>query len=162
MHIFIDELGTFSSPGTASVSAVGALVIPDRRLPYLLKRYARLRPLLPQEKGEVKGRQLSEQEVGQVVSLLKNKGAFFEVAATDMSLNTEEAVDMHKREQANGITKYLTDEHHPMLVAESWKLRKQLEAMATQLYVQSVLTFELIATVLRYATLYYAQRMPRD
>ena len=162
MHIFIDESGTFSSPGTAAVSAVGALVVPDRRLPYLLKRYAGLRPSLPQEKGEVKGRLLSEEQVGQVVSLLKNKGAFFEVVTTDMSLNTKEAVDTHKRGQAHGITKNLTDEHQPTLVAESWKLREQLEAMAPQLYVQSVLTFELVAIVLRHATLYYAQRMPRE
>jgi hypothetical protein len=34
--------------------------------------------------------------------------------------------------------------------------------MAPQLYVQSVLTFELVAIVLRHATLYYAQRMPRE
>jgi hypothetical protein len=111
---------------------------------YLLKRYAALRSSLPQDKGEVKGRLLSEQQVGQVVSLLKNKGAFFEVVTTDMSLNTEEVVDRHRRGQAQGITKNLTDEHQPTLVAESWKLREQLEAMALQLYVQSVLTFELV------------------
>jgi hypothetical protein len=162
MHIFIDESGTFSSPGTAAVSAVGALVIPDRRLPYLLKHYAALRPSLPQNKGEVKGRLLSEEQVGQVVSLLNNKGAFFEIVTTDMSLNTEEVVDRHKREQAQGITKNLTDEHQPTLVAQSWKLREELEVMAPQLYVQSVLTFELVAIVLRHATLYYAQRMPRE
>jgi hypothetical protein len=72
---------------------------------YLLKRYAALRSSLPQDKGEVKGRLLSEQQVGQVVSLLKNKGAFFEVVTTDMSLNTEEVVDRHRRGQAQGIPK---------------------------------------------------------
>lgn len=162
MHIFVDESGTFSSPEKAAVSAVGALVVPDRRLPYLLKRYATLRSSLPQDKGEVKGRLLSEEQVGQVVSLLKKMGAFFEVVTTDMSLNSEGVVDVHKRGQVEGITKTLTGEHHPTLVAESWKLREQLEAMAPQLYVQSVLTFELVATVLRHATLYYAQRMPRE
>lgn len=162
MHIFIDESGTFSSPGKAAVSAVGALVVPDRRLPYLIKRYARLRPSLPQEKGEVKGRLLSEEQVGQVVSLVKDKGAFFEVVTTDMSLNTEEVVATHQRGQAHGITANLTEEHHPTVIAASRGLREELEAMAPQLYVQSVLTFELISNVLRYATLYYAQRMPRE
>jgi hypothetical protein len=92
----------------------------------------------------VKGRLLSEEQAGQVVSLLKNKGAFFEVVTTDMSLNTEEVVNRHKRGQAQGITKNLTDEHQPTLVAESWKLREH------------------VAIVLRHATLYYAHRMPRE
>ncbi len=113
----------------------------DARLFSLLSRYAGLRPSRPQEKGEVKGRLLSEEQV---------------------SLDTEEAVDTHKRGQAHGITKNLTDEHQPTLVAKSWKLRERLEVMAPQLYIQSVLTFELAAIVLRHATLYYAQRMPRE
>ena len=135
MHIFIDESGTFSSPGTAAVSAVGALVIPDRRLPYILRRYEKLRPLLPQEKGEVKGRLLSEAQVSQVVSLLKNKEAIFEIVTTDMELHSEEMIDAHMRGQAHAMAANLTPEHHPSVHEGVRKLREQLEGLSQQLYV---------------------------
>jgi hypothetical protein len=137
-------------------------VIPERRRTYILRRYERIRPSLPQEKGEVKGRLLSERQVDEVVSILLNKSVIFEVAAIDMGLHSVEGIQEHQRNQASGITANLTTDHHPTVHRESAKLRKQLESLSPQLYVQSVLTFELIATVLKHATLYYVQRMPRE
>jgi hypothetical protein len=56
----------------------------------------------------------------------------------------------------------LTEEHHPIVRRELFALRTQLEEMSHQLYVQSVLTFDVIARVLRHATMYYVQRLPRE
>jgi hypothetical protein len=65
MHIFIDESGPFGGIGQfPSVSLIGALIVPDARLASLERQYKRLRPNLPKdEKGEVKGRLLNEQQV---------------------------------------------------------------------------------------------------
>ena len=100
--------------------------------------------------------------MSQVVSLLKNKEAIFEIVSTDMELHSEEMIDAHKRGQAHAMAVNLTLEHHPSVHEGVRKLREQLEGLSQQLYVQSVLTFELIAHVIRHATLYYVQRMPRE
>ena len=96
---------------------------------------------------------MSEEQVDQVVSIV-NKGAILEIAAIDMGLHSAEEINAHKHDQAHRITSKLTPEHHPTVHEESAKLREQLMRLPPQLYVQSVLTFELIATVLRHATLF--------
>jgi len=65
MHIFIDESGTFvRGEQQASVSMVGALIIPDVRLARVEQKYAALRTgLSTDEKGEVKGRNLGAPEI---------------------------------------------------------------------------------------------------
>jgi len=67
MHIFIDESGSFSGFHEGSISAVGALAIPDFKLAFLTKKYNKLRLHLPKFKGEVKGRLLDEEQIAQVV-----------------------------------------------------------------------------------------------
>lgn len=162
MHIFIDEFGSFTKPGEPAVSAVGALVVPDRRLPYLLRRYLKMRACLPKEKGEVKGRLLSEHQVASVISLLKKVDVLFEVSVIDMEMHSESDIASHKVNQEYAMTSKLTAEHHANIHRELAALRLRLEQMAHQLYIQSVLTFDLIARVLRHSTVYYAQRIPRE
>lgn len=162
MHIFIDESGTFTKPGTKTLSAVGALVVPDRRLPYLLNRYLRIRKNLPKENGEVKGRLLSEHQIAAVVDQLQKADVLFELSVIDMEMHSEDDVRVHKSGQEHGVTSYLTEEHHPNLRIELHAFRAQLEQMSHQLYVQSVLTFDVIARVLRHSTIYYVQRLPRE
>ncbi len=91
MHIFIDESGTFVLPSTANnVSLVGALVIPDRRLPYIEKRYSKIRSRLPKEKGEVKGRLMGESDIDLVVSMLAEQQVLFEACAIDLGTHSLE------------------------------------------------------------------------
>jgi hypothetical protein len=71
MHIFIDESGTFTRGQSAeAVSVVGALIVPEVRLARIEEKYAALRPNLPKEKDEVKGRLLDEGEIARVVAML--------------------------------------------------------------------------------------------
>jgi|SRR5215467_4584806 len=72
MHIFIDETGSFTGIGKSpSISLVGALIVPDSRLASLEKKYRKLRKSFPKDdKGEVKGRLLNEQQIARVVPLL--------------------------------------------------------------------------------------------
>ena len=160
MKIFIDESGTFS--GQNSISAVGALVIPDQNFSGFEKLYGRLRRRLPQEKGEVKGRRLNEDHVGDVVSILRKLGCLFEVVAVDSNCHTNDEVKIHKAHQEENITKHLTGQHHKSLVKELWELRKQLEGTSLQLYVQSCAMAELVYNVLNHAQLYYSFRLAKE
>lgn len=163
MHIFIDESGTFVLPTSANnVSLVGALVIPDRRLPYIEKRFRKLRSELPQEKGEVKGRLMSEREVDLVVSMLEEQHVLFEACAIDLGSHSFEDLAWHQGEQAAKITKNVTNDFHPELRDEIFAPRERLERLPCQLYVQSTVTFELIDTVLNHATIYFSQRIPKE
>lgn len=164
VHIFIDESGTFaaSSEGAHSVSLVGALIVPDYRLARVEKKYAVLREDLPKQDGEVKGRLLSESEIDRVVSMLTNNEVLFEVSAIDMGIHGDADIADHKKRQEHALTARLTEDHHPNVREGIFQLRRRLERMPHQLYVQSTVTFELIARVIQHATLYYCQRHPRE
>jgi len=106
MHIFIDESGTFSpsAKNAHSVSAVGALVIPDAMMPGFEKLYGRLRRKLPTEKGEVKGRTLKEHDVAEVTDLLRRLNAIFEIVVTDTAFQTEAELVCHRDAQGEKLT----------------------------------------------------------
>ena len=163
MHIFIDESGTFVLPANGhNVCVVGALVIPDRRLSYIEKLYSRIRTSLPKEGDEVKGRLLNETDVERVGGMLARHQVLFEACAIDLGIHTSDDLAWHKNAQEEGITKNVTDEFSPQLREEIFALRYQLEKMPHQLYVQSAVTFELIATVLDHSTMYFSQRIPQE
>jgi hypothetical protein len=163
MHIFIDESGTFILSSAANnISLVGALVVPDRRLPYIEKRYSKIRAQLPKEKGEVKGRLMGENDIDLVVSMLAEHQVLFEACAIDLGTHSSEDLAWHKTAQEIGITKNLTEEFSPKLKESVFALRRRLEKLPYQLYVQSTVTFELIATVLNHSTMYFSQRIPKE
>ena len=101
VHIFIDESGTFAPPTSdPSISAVGALIVPDSILPGVGRKYSRLRQELPKYKGEVKGRLLNEHEVENVVTMLGRHQILFEATAIDMAVHTGGIVAAHQAAQA--------------------------------------------------------------
>ena len=126
------------------------------------KLYARLRRRLPKTKGEVKGRDLSEAHVIEVARILRKIGALFEVVAVDLGMHSKEELTFHKTGQAEAMTAHLTPEHHTTLVGEIWKLRRELEDMPLQLYVQSVAMGELVHQTLNHADTYFAFRTPPE
>jgi hypothetical protein len=164
MKIFVDESSNFIQRGDrSSVSAVGALVITERQLPLVERRYAQLRPLLPKDrKGEVKGCDLSENDVARVVELARRSGLIYEVAVIDRLPNDFAAVEEHRKTYTEGLTENLTDRHHPEFIASSHALKHRLEQMPEQLYVQSVATFEVLWKILTKAIVYYSQREPES
>jgi hypothetical protein len=163
MHIFIDESGTFAPViGKHSISAVGALVVPDDNLKELVQRYQLLRSALPQKGIEVKGRELDEKAVDSVIQLLVNDDVLFEITAIDMGLHTKPVLEVSKVRQAQAITADLTDKHTPAVHKTLWNVRDRLEKMSIQQYVQSVVTYCVIDRVLRHSTAYFAQRLPEE
>jgi hypothetical protein len=164
MHIFIDESGPFGGIGQfPSVSVIGALIVPDGRLPSLEKQYNALRANLPKDdKGEVKGRLLNEQQVDSAVSILFADSALYEAAAIDMGLHTEAGLKTFQAAQAEKMTANLTDEHQEALKAQVWAARKTFEGFKLPLMVQAIMTFEFIFELLEFATMYYAARRPEE
>jgi hypothetical protein len=94
--------------------------------------------------------------------MLAKNDALFEVTAIDLSIHDDSDLVGHRAAQAEGLTSKLTDEHRASLVEEIWELRRALERMPIQLYVQSTLTFELVKRIVEHGTLYWAQRAPRE
>ena len=163
MHIFIDESGNFALPKAGhSVSVMGALVVPEARFDLLCGKYERLRDSLPKEKGEVKGRLLTEVQTAKVLDLLHKNSCIFEAVAIDMGLETDEGLEGHRTGQAGALTRHLTDEHHPNVVAGVWNLRARVEAMSAPLYTQSIVTIFLLGNVLQRLPAYWLQRIPRE
>jgi hypothetical protein len=82
--------------------------------------------------------------------------------ATDVSRDNQDEITRHKQGQCEGITKYLTPDHHPDFAAGVKALRQTLEGMSNQLYVQCVLMSDLVWAAMEHATLYFAQRRPYE
>jgi hypothetical protein len=163
MDIFIDESGTFTPrPDGSSIAAVGALVVTESQVPIFERRYGQVRPLLPKAGGEVKGRLLDEADVARVVDIARRSGLIYEVTVIDLLPDHAAAVEAHRAEQCEGLTRRLTEKHKPSLVAGVRALRARLERMPLQLYAQYVGTADLLWRTLQHATLYYCQREPHS
>ncbi|TYL95954.1 hypothetical protein FXB40_13665 [Bradyrhizobium rifense] len=163
MHIFIDETGTFTGIGQPlSISMIGALIVPDKRLRSLEKEYAKVRKSLPTQNGEVKGKKLLEKDIAKLLPILRHHDVIFEVAAIDLGLHTEEGIRKNQAGRAEGMTANLTEEHHQTLVDAIWKARRELESYSLQLNIQSAIIFELVRTVIEHGTMYYSQRRPEE
>jgi hypothetical protein len=163
MHIFIDESGVFMPSLTRpGISLVGALVIPDARMAYVERKYKVIRARLPKERGEVKGRSLSESEVASIVELLRRNECLLEVMAIDLNMHTEADISAHRLDLARVMTSGVTPAHHQNVHEWAQSLAKRVKALNNQLYVQSVLTVELVRYTTDHATNYYAQRRPHE
>lgn len=163
MITFIDESGSFSGVGKRNaISCVGALTIPHGNLAQLTKLYTRVRRTLPTDKGEVKGRLLTEAQVASVVAILRKNQAIFEVTAIDLGAHSETGLNEHRYGLADGLIKNLTPEHHPNMHTTLNRLRDELLAMKLPGYVQSSLTFNLLSRVVEHTTLYHCQRNPKE
>jgi hypothetical protein len=161
VRIFIDESGTFTDYQRQSISVVGALAIPDSSLVGLRKKYARIRPSLPKENDEVKGRRLDARDVDRIVRLLANRHAIFEVAAIDLGLHTEAGIIAYRRKLADETREGLGKIPQPLRdkVAVSVDV---LEQMTPQLFIQALTTFELVHRLICQSILFFAQRRPYE
>lgn len=164
MHVFIDESGSFAGfeqNSGKSLAAVGALCIPDSQMPRLQKKYEKLRKRLPKDKGEVKGRVLSETDVANVVDVLMRNGAILEVSITDVGLHSDAGVRKYRDEVALHMEsiKHRFNEAARIEVAETVQ---QIRTTPAQLFLQAVLTMDALEKTVQNIPLYFAQRQPKD
>ena len=164
MHIFLDESGTFAFPpkGEFSPSVLGALIVPDCTIDRLFQKYERVRNRLPKENGEVKGRQLNEEQVNEVVTWVRRNQCVYEPIVIEMGRESQADIAERQLQMAAALTENLTDGHHTTLKAQLNKLSAQLEAMAQPLFVQAALTFELLARIIHEQPAYWMQRQPKE
>jgi hypothetical protein len=161
MHIWIDESGSFAGLGKMpSPSCVGALVVPDAKIPDMLRLYRRLRLSLPKEKGEVKGRLLTARQVAEVVGLLRRAEALFEISVMELGNYTVEDIQKHQDRFARGFGANITSEHNDAVRNYVSSSIDTLLGLKPPLYVQTLLNFEVLKRTFENATNYFAQRRP--
>jgi hypothetical protein len=160
VHFFIDEGGTFT-PATGW-GVVCSLAIPHRSVGPARREIERVTRDWPRKEGELRGGVLTTEHLVALVDVLFRHDALMHASAIDVAREDVGGVERHKMLQGEGITKYLTPEHHPNVVKALWDLRGVVERMPSQLYIQCVLLSELVADASSEAINYFAQRRPRD
>jgi hypothetical protein len=160
MHFFIDEGGTFTA--SAGWSAVCSLALPHKEVGPTRREIDFMNRQWPRRDDELKGGALSPVHLEALVDVLYRHDAILHVYAIDMAHEDIDHIERHKTGQCEGITKYLAPTHHPNFIAEVQELRKALERMPAQLYVQCVLMSELVCSAVEENLMYFAQRRPRE
>jgi hypothetical protein len=141
MKIFIDESGRFI-PGDGW-SVVCALSLPHQFCGPARREIQRISKNWVKVDGEIKGSFVTVDQLAALVDCLFRYDALLHCCACDVSRHDRSAIVEHQTDQAKGITRYLVPTHHPEMVAKVWSLRRAVERMPSQLYVQSVLMREL-------------------
>lgn len=160
MRFFIDEGGIFTPASGWGV--VCSLALPHKEVGPARREIDRISQSWPRTNGELKGGSLSVAHLEMLVDVLNRHDALLHACAIDVSREDSKGVEAHKTGQCQGITKYLVPQHHPNFVRQVWDLRRTLERMPTQLYIQCVLMSELVAWAVEETTMYFAQRRPRE
>lgn len=164
MHIYIDESGIFRNPAnrTNIASCVAALMVPTTKKRGLFSDFATLTRGWADSNGEVKGKNLDEQQVDAVVSLLQRYTPLLELTVIDLGLHSDEDVTRCKEAQAKRMIQSLTSSTEPILVTAAHLLHDSLLAMSNQLYLQAFIMFLLIPRVIQFGILYYARQIPKE
>ncbi|GAA0246919.1 hypothetical protein LNAOJCKE_0448 [Methylorubrum aminovorans] len=161
MEIFIDEAGQFTKH--TGWSAICALTLPHREVGQARRKISYSTKDWPRApNGELKGGSLDVDHLRKLSDLLFERGALLHLSAIDMGIESDEGLAVHKNLQCESMTRNLTEEHHPDVIARIWELRRTLERMPMQLYVQTVLMRDLVASVIEDTTLYFSQRRPQE
>lgn len=160
MRFFIDEGGQFTP--TSGWGVVCSLALPHKEVGPARREIDRITKSWPHVGGELKGGSLSVAQLEALVDVLYRHDALMHACAIDVSHEDPHGVDRHKAGQCEGITKYLVPQHHPNFVKQVWKLRRTLERMPAQLYIQCVLMSVLVSWTAEETVMYFAQRRPRE
>ena len=157
MHVFIDASGSFTGFHKGSISVVGALAIPDAKLDFLTKKFAKIRARLPIEKGEVKGRLLTEEQVDEGVALLARNEVLFEVSAIDLGIQDEAGARDYKQKHGEDTLAKVPNFREDVR-SEVEAAGQEILTTSLQLYLQALTTFEVLHRLIGHTTLFYAQR----
>ena len=162
MYVFIDEAGGFQVPaGSHQMSCVAALVIPETFAKTLFRKVHRNLDWWRHCEREVKGSQLDECKMAELIRMVRRFDVLLISVAVDMGLHTDAGISRHRDQQATTIRASITGTVNPRLREWIERLASRMEALPNQLYVQSVLLTALVQAVMETATLYYAQRIPK-
>lgn len=146
-----------------SISGVGALIIPEALGAELFSKFQKIKIDLGFDNKEIKGRDLNESQVSEIIYFLRRYDIIFEITVIDMALHTDEIISAHKARQIE-----LLSEDNPIetltefVAARISRMQGQLSILSNQLYVQYVCMFQLLSNVFNKSTFYYSQRLPSE
>jgi hypothetical protein len=160
LHIFIDESGSFTGYHDQSLSLVGALAIPDGKLGFISRKYAKIRSRLT-ENGEVKGRLLNEIQINDVVTMLARNEVLFEVTVIDLGFHKESEIAKRRQEHADYMLSRLDRFRGPDR-GDVEKASHQILVTSLPLYIQAMVTFDVLHNVINNIPLYFSQRQPHE
>jgi len=163
MHIFIDESGNFVLPEVvkSKISSVTSLTIPDEYLEEVNNKFLSLRRYWGCN-DEVKGSQLSEKQISDVILLLRKYDVLVEIICLDVGTHSKEGVKKYKEVQANKLLEHLTDDHHENMVVQLHEYKDRMICLPNQLFLQAMASIQLIKRILKHSTVYYSQHMPKE
>jgi hypothetical protein len=162
MYVFIDEAGGFQVPARSNqVSCVAALVIPESFAKTLFRKVRRGLDWWRVGGREVKGSQLDERKMAELIRIVRRFDVLLISVAIDMGLHTDVGISRHLHDQVRTIRAGMTGMTNTRQREWMDRLASRMEALPNQLYVQSVLLTTVIQAVMETATLYYAQRIPK-
>jgi hypothetical protein len=120
-----------------------------------------MRCRFPLENGEVKGRTLNDHQVNEAVTLLARNDALFEITAIDLGFHMESDIAAYKQQHAEGMLARVDGFREPdrTLVEQACH---QISATSLPLYIQAIMTFEVLHSILSHVALYFAQRQPQE
>jgi hypothetical protein len=164
VHIVIDESGQFIPlDGTKSrAAATVGLVVPSSMQGALRRSFRKLKQRLGDSGGEIKGASLSETDAAQVIALLQQYDVILEAVVVDAGAHGGQDITEFKVRQADRLMEQITREHQPTLIQEVVTLQETMKALPNQLFFQVFCLLQLIPRLLETATMYYAQRRPRE
>lgn len=164
MNIYIDEAGVFVKPSQnkCAISAVGALILPEKKEKIIFSRFEALKSKWGFNGKEVKGSKLNEYQVSSVIEILKNYNVMFEVVAIDMNIQNDDGITTHKLDRAQKMISCITDEFNETLIENLHKTKKEIESLSNQLYIQVSLTIEILIQVFQKTMLNYSLRKPKE
>lgn len=108
----MDESGTFSGHSSNSISVVGVLAIPDGKLPLVRKKYEKIRNNF-RRKGEVKGRDLNEKEISDVITMLRRNQVIYEASVMDGGLSSKDSIINFKNKHTEILKRHLNGSDTP-------------------------------------------------
>jgi len=160
VNVFIDESGRFIPGDTWSV--VCALALPHQTTGRARREVAYLSRAWEKKDGEIKGALVTPDQLKALVDCLFRLDAILHCVACDVSKHDSGQIGDHKNDQADRITRNLKGDFYPQLIEQVWALRREVERMPEQLYVQSVLMRELVCIASEELCHYFAQRKPKE
>lgn len=160
MNFYMDESGQFTA--SSGISVVCVLSVPTKHVRKLKRQLVDATKHWPKVGGELKSGSINSEQLTELVDILYQHQAVLFGVVMDVASETPQDLERHQKEQAEGITRHLTDEHQPTMIESCWKLRRTLEAMPRQLYVQCVAMTALVCDSLELTAMFFAQRLPRE
>jgi hypothetical protein len=164
MHIYVDESGIFSNPQSKTnvPSCLGALTLPTTRQEQIFADYERIKSRWGFSNDEVKGSRLDETQVAEVVNMLINHGAMFEVSAIEMENHSVAALDAYKHTTIATMRNGIVEDPEPGPLEEVLQIIASFEVMSQPLFVQAMIMQSLIPRVFRHSVIYYSRRLPEE